>query len=73
MTETPCTMIGGPDDGCLIVIPDDYDSMAAQTKDGRWWAYGRTGDRKFLCVNDYDTRESALEAGRLPKRDRGHA
>ena len=42
MTETPCTMIGGPLDGEMIVVADEYNVVVTLGGPSVWLVYQRT-------------------------------
>ena len=64
MTETPCTMIGGPLDGEVRVVPENSLVVQLEDDDG-WLIYRRVcADFKFVCKADTDE-AAALVGQRL--------
>ena len=42
MTETPCTMTGGPLDGELLVVANEYNVVVRSSGSSVWLVYQRT-------------------------------
>ena len=54
MTETPCTMLGGPLDGEMRVLPDAMREFALRIHGGglddEWAMYTRVKHSRFACA-----------------------